>query len=495
MSSLYTYTVQARTDPGKVRENNEDAFGAMPDWRKKLGLSDEILQQRGHLFAVADGMGGHAAGEVASQLAIQTLFNRYYHGEWAGPKETLLAAIAAANQAIFEKAEANSAMHGMGTTLVVALYHPQHSLIANVGDSRAYLYRSGKITQITRDHSWVAEQVHSGVITEKEARHHPLRNVITRSLGNEPQITPDIFDLPPLPGDTLLLCSDGLSNLVQDKEMAGILRSYPLDEAADRLLELALERGAPDNVTLVLIQLQNAPQRRSHSVLPWLALITTLIILAGFVWRTLAPAGPKATPAPLAALATHTAPPPPATPSPATPVIAAAEMGVTAFHPRGAQNDEVIGDSIPADTTGLVYVQGPAQLDGQTITIQHISRAGEPHRYVAKLPPDAALKTPVQAGLVGVLGHPQPPEEAATTVLQPLLVLAPFRGSQQLALLWPDPTTSLQQPIEIITVYGAGGGSALGITTPPGAEGEVTPPLRGRWQLGAERTIRFEPTP
>ena len=278
------YSVQTRTHPGKVRANNQDDFGTILEWREKLGLTNAELQTRGHLFAVADGMGGHAAGEVASRLAIETLFRDYYTSPWRDPEANLTAAIGAANQRIFAQAATNPEMNGMGTTLVAALYLPERWLIANVGDSRAYLFRNGRIRQVTEDHSWVAEQARSGILSAEEAAHHPLRNVITRSLGNEERVQPDVYPLNARPEDILLLCSDGLSNLVSEKEMTGILKSYPLDEAAEKLLALALERGASDNVTLILVKLVGGKQRRSRSVLPWLALAATLMAIGGFVF-------------------------------------------------------------------------------------------------------------------------------------------------------------------------------------------------------------------
>ena len=317
------YSVQQRTHPGKVRENNEDAFGTALDWQKKLELSEDTMQQRGHLFAVADGMGGHAAGEVASQMAIEIIFTRYYTGPWQGPRQTLSAAIEAANEAIWEKANMNAGMSGMGTTLVAALYHPHSWLFANVGDSRAYLFRGGRIKQITKDHSWVAEQVNSGILTVEEAARHPFRNVITRSLGSEPEVQIDFFEQDAQPGDIALLCSDGLSNLVTEKEMGEILQTYALDEAEERLLELSLERGAPDNVTFLLIQLVGEARRHSRSFLPWLALgVTAFLILAFVYWNFIKSPESNSSETSIVALSTFT---PISTPQ-ATPVKAVANI-------------------------------------------------------------------------------------------------------------------------------------------------------------------------
>jgi len=463
------YSVQTRTHPGKVRENNEDAFGTVLDWRVKLGLSDEVLQQRGHLFAVADGMGGHAAGEVASKMAIETLFTEYYTGEWTGPKASLARAIEAANQAIFEAAQANAQMGGMGTTLVAALYQPEQWLIANVGDSRAYLFRAGKIKQVTRDHSWVAEQVNSGILTEDEAAHHPLRNVITRSLGGEPQVKVDFFSLDARPGDIVLLCSDGLSNIVSEEEMHGILQAYALDEAAERLLELALERGAPDNVTFALVQLIGDGQRRSRSLLPWLAIVAAVFILGGFVyWNFARTASPVATPpadalvdlgtftpvvtpgqgdAASPAVTATTAPPatrsvtmsPLPTPEASAEENASGEAAVRALGRIGEGSDVVFTTS---DGRTLVFVSGQAMVEPipedeawETLTIvtddgETFSATLDKSRYVGR-------QATIMGGQMALVGYAQETLAAGDEhLLEPLLLLAPFADDGTFAVIW-----------------------------------------------------------
>ena len=453
------YAVQTRTHPGKVRENNEDAFGVVLDWREKLGLTDEDLLQRGHLFAVADGMGGHAAGEVASQMAIETLFTEYYTGEWTGPKRTLSAAIAAANRAIFETAEANAQMEGMGTTLAAALYRPEQGLVANVGDSRAYLFRSGRIKQVTRDHSWVAEQVHSGILTEDEAAHHPFRNVITRSLGNEAHVEPEFFELLPLPGDALLLCSDGLSNQVTDKEMADILRTYPLDEAADRLLELALERGAPDNVTLVLIQMQSAPRRRSRSFLPWLALVAAIVILGGFVFWTFGRNSTQSEPTPepsAVALGTFTPvvtpkppertsplPTPKPTPEPPPAKDAAVSPPKNTILPSeiatiGIEDAVSVAAPTSPDAPPLVYVSGSAAIEAITenegFDALVITSGGETFSATLDKSHYVSIPSSITGGRLALVGFER--EDRDGHVLDPVLLLAPFNSGKQFVVLW-----------------------------------------------------------
>ncbi len=464
------YAVQTRTHPGKVRENNEDAFGSVLDWREKLGLSDEILQLRGHLFAVADGMGGHAAGEIASNLAIETLFTEYYTGPWQGPRATLAAAISAANQTIFEMAGANAEMSGMGTTLVAALYQPEQGMIVNVGDSRAYLFRAGKITQVTRDHSWVAEQVNSGILTAEEAAHHPFRNVITRSLGNEAHVEPAFFQLPPQPGDTLLLCSDGLSNQASDKEMASILQAYPLDEAADRLVELALKRGAPDNVTLILIRVEGGVQRRSKSFLPWLALVAAVIILGGFVFWSLgrqsaSPTAPTETPGvpiatytPVVTNETRSLSPTPAIKPAATPSPASAENASISVRVASPVDVATIGvkDAIflsaqKSDAGApLYFVSGEATIDPASedegvdeLVIGANNDAGDAISFSATLDKSHYVITrPPAGGRLTLIGYMQPTQGGK--VIEPLLLLAPYSADNQFVVLWEKDDDAIQ---------------------------------------------------
>ena len=245
-----------QTDPGQRRGLNEDAWriADAPD----LG---EKSDQRGQLFAVADGMGGHAAGEVASQLAMETLFAEYYGGDDApmSPAMRLEQAILTANARIYEQAGEKASQAGMGTTIVAAVAHDGWLTIANVGDSRAYLVRGGTVHQLTRDHSWVAEQVTAGRLTEQQAQNHMYRNVVTRCLGHNPQIEVDTFEQVLQPGDAVLLCSDGLSNQVTQDELARVIADQPPGDAVAGLIELANHHGGPDNITAILIKLQAEP--------------------------------------------------------------------------------------------------------------------------------------------------------------------------------------------------------------------------------------------
>ncbi len=252
-----------QSHPGQRRTLNEDAW-----WIAREPDTGAWWAQRGRLFVVADGMGGHAAGEVASQLAVETLAQAYYGGDAtpASPAMRLEQAIQAANRRVYEQAATQDAQAGMGTTVVAAVVHDGWLTIANVGDSRAYRVRSGQAEQITRDHSWVAEQVTAGALSREEAKNHIYKNVVTRCLGHRPTVQIDLFEQALEVGDIVLLCSDGLSNQVSDTELASILTesAAALAAAIATLLRLANERGAPDNITAVAFQVLALPAEREQ---------------------------------------------------------------------------------------------------------------------------------------------------------------------------------------------------------------------------------------
>jgi serine/threonine protein phosphatase PrpC len=230
-----------RTDVGQVRTTNEDAFGYC--------VEDGV-------FALCDGMGGAAAGEIASRIAVDTLIERLCEaGSHDNRRKVLEEAIADANQRVHLRASKDAALHGMGTTLVALAVGGDRALIGNVGDSRCYLFRQGRLTRQTLDHSLVDEQVRLGQLTQDEADHSPLRNVITRAIGTQVSVSPDISELTMRPGDIILLCSDGLTKEVPDQRIAAILAetAHP-DDLCNRLIGTAKAAGGHDNVTAIVIR-------------------------------------------------------------------------------------------------------------------------------------------------------------------------------------------------------------------------------------------------
>jgi serine/threonine protein phosphatase PrpC len=236
------------TDVGRLRDHNEDCADA-------FSPADPAQRaNKGQLFIVADGMGGHRAGEVASTSAVQTISREYYDDSDGDTPNSLVRAIQRANALIHQQAQESSTQVGMGTTVVVAVVRGSDLYLANVGDSRAYLMRDGRVRRVTRDHSFVEEQIRAGILTREEARVHPQRNVITRALGSKPDVEVDTYSGKLMPGDSLLLCSDGLYEYVQDRDIEAVLKEYPPHEAVPRLVALANERGGSDNITALVVQ-------------------------------------------------------------------------------------------------------------------------------------------------------------------------------------------------------------------------------------------------
>lgn len=238
---------------GMKRVQNEDSYL----------INDEM-----GLYMVADGMGGHLGGEYASKLAVTTVEEvvrrlrfdpditqiRGVNTDDAGPSQQLTHAIQEAGRRIHDQALYDENLRGMGTTAVAALVNAPKIFIANVGDSRAYLVRGGKIQQVTEDHSLVSEQVKAGMISARDARGHKLKNIITRSVGYQEDVDIDIMTQELKPGDKFLLCSDGLSNLVEDEEIESIVEKHEIQEACEKLVNTANSRGGDDNITVVVLQ-------------------------------------------------------------------------------------------------------------------------------------------------------------------------------------------------------------------------------------------------
>jgi serine/threonine protein phosphatase PrpC len=240
-----------RTDVGRQRTANEDSLAVRPP-----------------LFAVADGMGGAKAGEVASAVAVEAVETARESGEPA--EEQLAGIVRAANRRIYDLAVADESRRGMGTTITLAKVHGDDVSLAHVGDSRAYRMRDGELTQLTHDHSLVAELERSGQITAEAAERHPQRSIITRALGPEPDVEVDTYTLASREGDLFLICSDGLTSMISDDEVTSILRSASsLDEAADALVLAANQSGGKDNITVILFRLgEGEPEAEPTAVEP-----------------------------------------------------------------------------------------------------------------------------------------------------------------------------------------------------------------------------------
>lgn len=243
----------ASTDNGRARDHNEDTFAIEARPRNA---------DAGALFVLCDGMGGFAAGEIASDLAARTVMSRYY-AAGPDPATALHAAFLAANEQVWQRGRGR-----MGTTGIAAVFLNHVVLLANVGDSRGYFLRGGAIRQLTRDHSFVADQVSADVITAEQARESSYRNIITRALGIHPEVDIDLFREELQPGDRVLLCSDGLSGQMESDEISAIAGAGSLQVAVDRLIALANERGGPDNITVILVEVVTVDTSREDAPLP-----------------------------------------------------------------------------------------------------------------------------------------------------------------------------------------------------------------------------------
>ena len=248
------------TDLGRVRTNNEDCY--------------KIVEPL-NLFVLSDGMGGEAHGEIASAMAVETVAKHCLDMEanpaaevigevqpkWSVRTKRLSTAVHLANRNIFKSAEKNPDQHGMGATLTAVWINGANLSVAHVGDSRAYLLRAGGLLQLTRDHSLVAEQVRRGILTAAEAEESDMQSVLLRALGAQAEIEVDAEEHTLFPRDVLLLCSDGLTRMVTDPEIAGTLQAEtdPV-RAAEKLIALANERGGPDNITVVIARLDKDPK-------------------------------------------------------------------------------------------------------------------------------------------------------------------------------------------------------------------------------------------
>lgn len=240
-----------RSHVGRVRDGNEDCVGVHSP------SPDDPDALRGPIFVVADGMGGHAAGEVASRLAVRSVISEWTTNRSGTPRQAIRAAVRSANGIVFG-ASLDAETRGMGTTVTALALAGDEAIVANVGDSRTYRVRGGVCEQLTTDHSRVAEMVRAGLISPGQAEGHPSRSQLTRCLGHEPAVQVDVTRFAARSGDAFVLCSDGLWDLVRGGEIAAAVAARP-DEAAEALVAAALERGAPDNVTVVVARLESDP--------------------------------------------------------------------------------------------------------------------------------------------------------------------------------------------------------------------------------------------
>lgn len=330
VSSETELTVGAMTHPGWERTVNEDSLG-LPK-----GIPQATLARKGHLYIVADGIGGHQAGDVASQMAVEIIRRTYYEDPDPDIAASLQRAVAAANAEIYRQAQ-DPAYARMGATLVAAVVRGDELIVANAGDSRAYLLRGGTLQQLTSDHTWVAELVAAGILTPEEAAHHDMRHIVTRSLGAESTVEADVRPYRLLPGDRLLLCSDGVWEPVAETEKTRLLRHGKPQATAAALVNQAVAAGGADDATALVVRAGPAhagllaqvgqvvetvlasPQQRA--VLGGIGAVMILALLCGLGWRLVGGMQAVAPPPPTVLPTVTPMPTPMFTPSVTAPVV------------------------------------------------------------------------------------------------------------------------------------------------------------------------------
>jgi len=249
--ALPKVTIGVKTDIGRRRENNEDKFEYF------LPETDSVLAARGQVFLVCDGMGGHAAGQIASELACKTFIDVYLGHPTTDPQVAIYGAVVAANRFILNAGRDNPTRRGMGTTLTGLILVQDKAYVVQVGDSRCYRLRDGKLEPLTLDHTYIEEMVRSGGMTRENAENHPERHMLTRAVGVEDNVLPDIFEFDVKENDTYLLCSDGLLNHVPDDAIQRSLEFNPPSAAAWDLVGQALLDGGSDNVTIMVVRIDS----------------------------------------------------------------------------------------------------------------------------------------------------------------------------------------------------------------------------------------------
>ncbi|MBC8063425.1 MAG: serine/threonine-protein phosphatase [Chlorobia bacterium] len=241
-------TVACKTDLGRVRENNEDKFEYF------LPEDEGTLASRGLVFLVCDGMGGHAAGQIASELTAKTFIDVYLNHPSSDSTVAMSGAVAAANRYVLDVARAVPSRRGMGTTLSALILLQDKAYTVQVGDSRVYRLRAGELAMLTQDHTYVEESIRMGIMTPEEALTHQYKHVLTRAVGTEDAVNPDVEAHDLEPGDLYLLCSDGLLNHVPDEQIADVMRNYNPSEIAWKLVGMALLGGGSDNTTVMVVR-------------------------------------------------------------------------------------------------------------------------------------------------------------------------------------------------------------------------------------------------
>jgi serine/threonine protein phosphatase PrpC len=428
----YVLDAAGLSDRGVKRDHNEDAWSSPPP-----GLTSRQLAAKGHLYLVADGVGGHQAGDVASTMAAQIIQQRYYADPSADVAASLAAAIQAANEQIDAAAAARPERRGMGTTVTAVVLREDELTVANVGDSRTYLIRGGHARQLTADHTWVEEQARAGLITREQADRHPQRNIITRSLGGMPDLQIDIFEEQVHSGDSLLLCSDGLSNMVSDQEIGALLgQGRQARATANELIRLAKQRGAPDNVTAVVLNLLKPARGGCGRLLLTAGILLGLgLVIGGLALRVINPAAPdespispqpaSASPPSFTASPLHPTALPPPSPSPAT--VPLLELVWPAEDTSLVAGDTITfawnWDAPLEDAAGRLIFELQAGADLQPILRQElplgqrhyvISHSLEPGRYLWTMSVSGIAGEEISAGRLFLLTAPPLTPTAAT---------------------------------------------------------------------------------
>jgi serine/threonine protein phosphatase PrpC len=445
------------TDVGQARPHNED-------YVEFFTPSDpEQLKSKGSLYLVADGMGGHQAGEVASKGAVELVIANYYGDKGQDAATSLVKAFHTANEQLHIQSETDISKKGMGTTLVAAAILGRKVYVANVGDSRAYLINLSGITQITEDHSWVEEQVRAGLLTPEQARRHPQRNLVTRALGSRPKVEVDLFEGEIGESDTLLLCSDGLTGRVEDSEIASLVLDHPPREAVRQLVALANERGGKDNITALLATAQEesatlgaaagVPFRRESGqrlgAIPIMAGVLVILILAlglflakrtlpwGMFTAATTP-GPSIstdplTPSPNASPVGETEVPPPDTPSP-TPTESPSPTATDSPEPTATLSPTFTNEPTAEPTNTAL----------PTATPEPATATASPRPTIEPTPEPTSTPIPTATAVI-----PTATAAIPTTTPSPTLDASHLLPAPRIAFPGPGDTVSAGEPITI----------------------------------------------